>query len=58
VAQQLLNASQISSSFEEVCRCAVTQAVGAEIRGSRDAGETPVDQVAHRPGVNPSAAHT
>ena len=58
MAQELLNASQISSTLQEVGRRAVPQAVWAEIRRSGDAGEAPVDQGAHRPGIDPSAAHS
>ena len=58
MAQELLNASQISSTLQEVRRRAVPQAVGPEIRRSGHAGEAPVDQGTHRSGVDPTAAHT
>src|SRR4051794_711012 len=55
VAEELLNASQVSATLQEVGRCAVAQPVRAEVRGPRHAGKPTVDQGAHRSGVHPTA---
>ena len=58
MAQELLNASQVSSPLQEVGRRAVTQAVRPEVRCTWHAGEATMDQGAHRPGVDPGATHS
>ena len=58
MAQELLNASQVSSPLQEVGRRAVTQAVGAQVRSTWHAGKATMDQGTHRPGVDPAATHS
>jgi hypothetical protein len=58
VAEELLNASQVSTTLQQMGRRAVAQPVRAEVRGTWHAGKTTVDQGTHRPGINPTAAHS
>src|SRR4051794_25800769 len=44
VAEELLNASQVSSAFQQVRRGAVSQAVWAQVGSSRYAGKATVHQ--------------
>jgi len=58
VAEELLNASQVSATLQEVRRRTVSQAVRAQVGSPRYARQTTVHQGAHRPGVDPAAAHS
>ena len=58
MAEELLNASQVSTTLQQVRRRAVAQPVGTEVRGTCHAGKPTVDQGTHRSRINPTAAHS